>query len=119
MAANARRGEISAEFDGKPYRLCLTLGALAELENAFGAGDLNALAERFGTGRLSAKDMMEIIAAGMRGGGAEIEAAELGPDAVRGRAWRLCRCRDAAARRHFWNSLRKRRLERAKGLPLG
>ena len=78
MAANARRGEIGAEFDGKPYRLCLTLGALAELENAFGAGDLNALAERFGTGRLSAKDMMEIIAAGMRGGGVEIEAAELG-----------------------------------------
>ena len=78
MAANSRRGEISAEFDGKPYRLCLTLGALAELENAFGAGDLNALAERFGTGRLSAKDMMEIIAAGMRGGGAEMEAADLG-----------------------------------------
>ena len=78
MAANARRGEISAEFNGKPYRLCLTLGALAELETAFGAGDLNALAERFGTGRLSAKDMMEIIAAGMRGGGAEIEAVELG-----------------------------------------
>jgi Phage tail tube protein, GTA-gp10 len=78
MAANARRGEISAEFDGRPYRLCLTLGALAELEHAFGAGDLNALAERFGTGRLSAKDMMEIIAAGMRGGGADIEAAELG-----------------------------------------
>ena len=78
MAANARRGEIGAEFDGQPYRLCLTLGALAELENAFGAGDLNALAERFRTGCLSAKDMMEIIAAGMRGGGAEIEAAELG-----------------------------------------
>ena len=78
MAANARRGEIGAEFDGRPFRLCLTLGALAELENAFGAGDLNALAERFCTGRLAAKDMMEIIAAGMRGGGSEIEAAELG-----------------------------------------
>ena len=78
MSANARRGEISAEIDGKPYRLCLTLGALADLESAFGAGDLNALAERFGTGRLSAKDMMEIIAAGMRGGGAEIEAADVG-----------------------------------------
>jgi hypothetical protein len=24
-------------FDGKPYRLCLTLGALAELEDAFAA----------------------------------------------------------------------------------
>lgn len=78
MAVNRRRGEISAEFDGKPYRLCLTLGSLAELEDAFGAGDLNALAERFGTGRLSARDMMEIIAAGLRGGGSDINAAELG-----------------------------------------
>jgi hypothetical protein len=78
MAVNRRRGEISAEFDGKPYRLCLTMGALAELEDAFGAGDLNALAERFGTGRLSARDMMEIIAAGLRGGGSDISAAELG-----------------------------------------
>ena len=78
MAVNHRRGEISANLDGKDYRLCLTLGSLAELEDAFGASDLNALAERFGTGRLSAKDMMEIIAAGLRGGGSEIEAHDLG-----------------------------------------
>jgi hypothetical protein len=78
MAANRRRGEISAVFDGKEHRLCLTLGALAELEDAFGVGDLNALAERFSTGRLSARDMMEIIAAGLRGGGQSISAGELG-----------------------------------------
>lgn len=78
MAANRRRGEISATLDGKQYRLCLTLGALAELEDAFGAQDLNALAERFASGRLSAKDMLEIIAAGLRGGGEKLAAGELG-----------------------------------------
>ncbi len=78
MAVNHRRGEISAEFDGRPYRLCLTLGSLAELEDAFGSTDLNALAERFGTGRLSAKDMLEVLAAGMRGGGNAISAPQLG-----------------------------------------
>ena len=35
MSANRRRGEIDAELDGKQYRLCLTLGALAELEAAY------------------------------------------------------------------------------------
>ena len=30
MTVNRRRGEIAAELDGKAYRLCLTLGALAE-----------------------------------------------------------------------------------------
>ena len=78
MAVNRRRGEISADFDGKSYRMCLTLGSLAELEDAFGTRDLNALAERFGTGRLSAKDMLEILAAGMRGGGNNVNAVELG-----------------------------------------
>jgi hypothetical protein len=43
MSANRHRGEIEARFDGKPYRLCLTLGALAELEDAFAADDLGAL----------------------------------------------------------------------------
>ena len=33
---NRHRGEIEAILDGKSYRLCLTLGALAELEHAFG-----------------------------------------------------------------------------------
>ena len=58
MTANRRRGEISAELDGKEYRLCLTLGALAELEAAYAADDLGALVERFSRGRLSALDMI-------------------------------------------------------------
>ena len=69
MPANARRGEVAANLDGKDYRLCLTLGALAELESALGAGDLVTLGERFSTGRLSAKDMIAVIAAGLRGAG--------------------------------------------------
>ena len=48
---NRYRGAIVAEFGGRRRTLVLTLGALAELEAAFGADDLAALAERFGSGR--------------------------------------------------------------------
>lgn len=72
MPANARRGEVEAVFDGSARRLVLTLGALAELESAFGVADLTALAERFESGRLSARDALRILGAGLRGGGAEI-----------------------------------------------
>jgi len=63
--ANRHRGEIEAEIGGARRRLVLTLGALAELEAAFGAEDLVALAERFGTGRLKARDLVRIIGAGL------------------------------------------------------
>ena len=68
---NLHRGEIEAILDGRAHRLCLTLGALAELEAAFGDEDMLALAERFGRGRLSARDATRIIGAGLRGGGAD------------------------------------------------
>lgn len=77
IAHNPRRGEIEAELGGKQYVLCLTLGALAELEAAFGAEDLVALAERFGKGRISARDAIRVIAAGLRGGGTEISEDEV------------------------------------------
>lgn len=67
--ANARRGEIDAVIDSRTQCLCLTLGALAELETAFGAADLAALSERFGSGRLSARDLIRIVGAGLRGAG--------------------------------------------------
>ena len=72
MSANRRRGEIEATLDGKPHVLCLTLGALAELESAFAVDDLGALVERFSTGRFSARDLMRIIGAGLRGAGRDI-----------------------------------------------
>jgi len=74
---NRHRGEIEAVLDGVPYRLCLTLGALAELEDAFGADDMLALAQRFETGRLGARDAIRIIAAGLRGGGNELDEARV------------------------------------------
>lgn len=67
--ANKYRGEISADIGGRKRCLVLTLGALAELESAFGAEDLVALAERFGSGRLKARDLILVIAAGLRGAG--------------------------------------------------
>ena len=67
--ANLHRGEIEAEIGGKKRTLVLTLGALAELEAAFGAADLVALTERFGAGRLAARDLVRIIGAGLRGAG--------------------------------------------------
>ena len=78
MIANRRRGEIAAEFDGKPYRLCLTLGALAELEAVYAADDLGALVERFSRGRLSALDIIRVIGAGLRGAGNAISDDEVG-----------------------------------------
>ena len=69
---NLHRGEIEGLLDGRPYTLCLTLGALAELEAAFGDEDMLALAERFGRGRLSARDATCIIGAGLRGAGSDI-----------------------------------------------
>jgi Phage tail tube protein, GTA-gp10 len=70
--ANKHRGEIAAELGGETRVLCLTLGALAELEGAYGDQDLIAIAERFETGRVSATDAIRIIGAGLRGGGAKI-----------------------------------------------
>lgn len=70
---NKRRGEIKACLDGKPFRLCLTLGALAELEAAFDEEDMLALASRFENGRLKSQDAVRIIAAGLRGAGCDIQ----------------------------------------------
>ena len=47
---NRRRGEVPLDLGGQRYTLCLTLGALAELEAALQAPDLAGLAERFAGG---------------------------------------------------------------------
>lgn len=72
MMVNRHRGEISATLDGVERTLCLTLGALADLEAAFGAQDLAVLLKRFSTSALSASDILKIIEAGLRGGGNEV-----------------------------------------------
>ncbi len=86
--ANRYKGEISALLDGRKHTLCLTLGALAELEEAFGEEDLLSLAERFSSGRIRARDALRIIGAGLRGAGADIADEEVGrmktPDGAAG-----------------------------------
>ncbi len=82
VAANGQRGEIVANLDGEPRRLCLTLGSLAELETRFGADGLSDLAARLSTGRLSASDIAAIVAAGLRGGG-DAAADETAVEAMR------------------------------------
>ena len=84
--ANTYRGEIDAEIGGARRRLVLTLGALAELEDAFGAEDLVALTERFATGRLKARDLVRIIAAGLRGAGQAVSDDEVAAMEVEGGA---------------------------------
>ena len=83
---NKYRGEIEAEIGGDRHTLVLTLGALAELESAFEACDLVALAERFGSGRLSARDLVRIIGAGLRGAGENIGDDEVADMTVDGGA---------------------------------
>ncbi|MDB5651442.1 MAG: transfer agent family protein [Hyphomicrobiales bacterium] len=75
--ANLRRGEIDAELGGRRWTLCLTLGALAELESAFGSDGLPDLARRFESGRIRAQDLLAIIGCGLRGAGHAISDAEV------------------------------------------
>lgn len=69
MAANGARGEVVATLAGRERRLCLTLGALAELETAFGTEGWEALAARLRA--VSARDLAVVLAALLRGGGEE------------------------------------------------
>lgn len=81
---NIQRGEISAVFEGEERTLCLTLGALAELEARLQAGDLVGLSERFSSGRVSARDLTAIIGAGLRGGGNAITDDDLARMSIEG-----------------------------------
>ncbi len=75
MAANGARGEVVAVLAGAERRLCLTLGALAEIETGLGLEGLSGLAERMRT--LSARDLTVVLAALLRGGGERVLADEL------------------------------------------
>jgi hypothetical protein len=79
-----QRGEIAAMVGGEERTLCLTLGALAELEARLGAGDLVGLGERFAYGRVSARDLTAILGAGLRGGGNAITDDELARLSIEG-----------------------------------
>lgn len=80
MIANRARGEVVAELAGGERRLCLTLGALAEIEAGLGVEGPAALAGRVRA--LSARDLSVVLAALLRGGGETALAEGLAEAAV-------------------------------------
>lgn len=84
--ANRHRGEIEAELGGERHTLVLTLGALAEIEHAYGGEDLLAIAERFEQGRIRASDAIRVIGAGLRGAGAAMSDEDVAKFTVEGGA---------------------------------
>ncbi|MCM2291904.1 gene transfer agent family protein [Allorhizobium sp. BGMRC 0089] len=84
LRANRHRGEVEAVIDGERRILCLTLGALAELETAFAADTLSELATRFSAGRLSSRDLIRILAAGLRGGGNRVSDEDVADMCIEG-----------------------------------
>jgi hypothetical protein len=74
---NRHRGEIEAELGGRTCTLVLTLGALAEIEHAYGGQDMIAIAERFEQGKIKASDAIIVIGAGLRGAGEAISNDEV------------------------------------------
>ncbi len=74
---NRHRGEVELKIDGKTYTLCLTLGALAHLEAAYGGEDILTLAERFSRGHLTSTDALNLLQAGLKGGHHECAALDL------------------------------------------
>jgi Phage tail tube protein, GTA-gp10 len=66
---NRRRGEVALSLDGRDYVLRLTLGALAELEDAFKTGSLAGLAAHLGSGSLSSRELLLLLRIALKGGG--------------------------------------------------
>jgi hypothetical protein len=77
---NPVRGEVLVPLAGTPRRLCLTLGALARIETALEIEDWSALPERFG--RLSATDLLVVLAALLEGGGEDPEVLIAAPVSI-------------------------------------
>ncbi|MFO6463670.1 gene transfer agent family protein [uncultured Jannaschia sp.] len=74
---NPYAGEVALVIDGERRVLKLTLGALAELEDAMAADSLVSLVERFETGAFTARDVARLLLAGLHAGG-----WRAGPDAL-------------------------------------
>jgi Phage tail tube protein, GTA-gp10 len=75
--ANPWAGEVALLLDGQRHVAKLTLGALAELEAALETGSLVEMVERFEGGGYSARDVLALVVAGLRGGGWQGTAEDL------------------------------------------
>ncbi|RID91402.1 gene transfer agent family protein [Gemmobacter lutimaris] len=75
--ANPFAGEVVVTLEGVPHVAKLTLGALAELEVTLGEETLVDLVTRFEAGRISSRDVLALLVAGLRGGGWQGRAEDL------------------------------------------
>ncbi len=81
---NPWAGEVVVRIDGHDHVAKLTLGALAEMEAAMAADSLIDIVERFESGRFSARDVLAVLLAGLRGGGWQGSAVDLGRAGIAG-----------------------------------
>lgn len=68
---NPFRGEVELMIEGTAYKMRLPLGVMVELESELESDSLMELVQRFETGVFSAKDLVALLRAGLRGGGNE------------------------------------------------
>lgn len=81
---NRWRGDVALVVNGQRRVARLTLGALAELEDALEEPSLVALVERFEGHRFSSRDVLLLLAAGLRAGGTEVSAGTLAQAEIEG-----------------------------------
>ncbi len=84
MLRNQARGEVLLSIDGRDRKLCVTLGALAELEAAFDVASFTELGERLT--HLTAIDLLTVLAALLAGGGEVMSVADLAASRIDPRA---------------------------------
>jgi hypothetical protein len=82
--ANRWRGDVALVIDGQRHIARLTLGALAELEETLEQGSLLGLVERFEGNGFASRDVLALLGAGLRGGGARISDAALAQADIEG-----------------------------------
>jgi hypothetical protein len=85
---NSLRGEVAFEIEGEPHTLCLTLGALAEIESGLALTSLLELEARLKAPRV--KDLAIVLSALLRGGGHDLQS-----DALLSRSVDLTRAAEA------------------------
>lgn len=77
MGANPMRGEVALTLNGTSQVMRLSLGALIDLETALGADSLMDLVARFERADFTARDVLAVLVAGLRGGGWQGDETEL------------------------------------------
>lgn len=72
MAAKKRRGETEFTADGVTYKLCMTLGAMDEIETIFELASITDLSEVFANNKVKVGQLIGLLGALIRGGGHDI-----------------------------------------------